>query len=88
MTGGGGGEREVKCDGLPAATLQEAEESEQERAASPSATERRGPGQKKGENNSKEDTFFIVSISRLDNEVKMSSFGLKFCLLNEGEISN
>lgn len=59
MTGGRGREREAKCDELPAATQQEAEESEQEREPLPSPL-RRGEdeGQRKGKNNSRKENFF------------------------------
>lgn len=71
MTGGRGREREVKCDELPAATRQVAEESEQERAAPPSPL-RRGEGE--GKNNPRKEEFFIdVSILRLKNSNVMIS---------------
>lgn len=70
MTGGRGREREAKCDELPAATQQEAEETEQEREPPPSPL-RRGEdeGQKKGKKIIPgRRIFFVVSVSSLNNK--------------------
>lgn len=52
MTGGRGREREAKCDELPAATQQEAEETEQEREPPRTRARRRE------KNDSRKEDFF------------------------------